>query len=127
MIMRLANIENNIVENIIIGELIDFPSYVDVTNIECGRGWTDNGDGTFTNNIIPVSVRIISVDAFIDRIPRAAYETITNHASNEAKSFVSMLNARNTIPLDNDKVVYYVDKMKVAGLITQAEHEIILG
>jgi len=71
--------------------------------------------------------RIISVDDFIDRIPRAAFEAITNSTSKEARAFVSMLNARNMIPLDNDKTVYYVGKMKAAGLITQAEHDTILG
>jgi len=125
--MRLAKITNNVVETIIIGELVDFPTYTDVTNIQSGVGWTDNQDGTFTDNTTQVSIRVISVDDFIDRIPRPAFETITNHPSNEAKSFVSMLNARNTIPLDNNKTTYYVGKMLDANLITQAEHDAILG
>ena len=76
---------------------------------------------------IPPSTRIITTDEFMDRIPRAAWETISTHASAEATAFVTILNARASIDLDNDKTVYYVNKIKQAGLITQQEHDGILA
>ncbi len=45
---RLAEVQNLIVVNIIEGEPLDFPEYIDVTGIECGIAWIDNGDGTFS-------------------------------------------------------------------------------
>lgn len=48
--MRLAKIDDLIVTNIIIGEAVDFPTYTDVTSTRCGIGWTDNQNGTFTDN-----------------------------------------------------------------------------
>ena len=126
--MKLAKIVNNIVEQIIEGNQVDFPSYVNVDGVYVGVGWTDNGNGTFTDNTPPVATpRTITSDAFIDRIPLSAYETIVNHASNEAKTFVSILNSKSHINLDNDKTVYYVGKMKTAGLINQTEHDAILA
>jgi hypothetical protein len=77
--------------------------------------------------IVNVVTRIITVDNFIDRIPRAVFETISNHASATAKTFMSLLAARNSVDLDNDKTAYYVDKMLAAGIITQAEHDGILA
>ena len=45
---ELAEVVNGIVVNIIIGEPEDFPTFVDVTGIDCGIAWIDNGDGTFS-------------------------------------------------------------------------------
>ena len=125
---RLAEIKDLTVINIIKGDPLKFPQYTDVTGIECVIGWTDNEDGTFTDNTVPVvSENIITVDDFIDRIPRAAFETIANHASAEAKTLMAALNARANIDLDNDKTAYYVGRMLAAALITQAEHDAILA
>jgi len=123
---RLAEIQNLIVTNIIIGETVDYPTFTDVTSIECNMGWIDNEDGTFSAPP-PERINTITTDEFIDRIPQAAFETISNHSSAEAKTFMSLLNARSSIDLNNDKTTYYVDKMLVAGLITQQEHDDILA
>lgn len=72
-------------------------------------------------------VRVISTDSFIDRIPLTAYNTIANHANADAKAFMSALNSRDTIDLDNDKTIYYIDRMVTATLITQAEADVILA
>ena len=72
-------------------------------------------------------IRVISTDSFVDRIPRAAFEVIANHASTEAKTFMAALNARSNIDLDNEKTVYYIDKMLLAGLITQQEYDDIIA
>ena len=45
---RLAEVQNLIVINIIEGDPLDFPDFVDVTGIECGIAWIDNEDGTFS-------------------------------------------------------------------------------
>jgi hypothetical protein len=50
--MRLAIVKNGRVKNIIVGDSAKFPQHIDVTNIPCGIGWLDNGDGTFTNDIV---------------------------------------------------------------------------
>lgn len=125
--MRLAKIENLIVENIIVGDLADYPAYTDVTNIDCGIGWTDNQDGTFTDNQVPVSRRIISVDEFIDRIPLAAFESIVASPSAIASAFVVAITAMTEVNLDSPKAIYYIDKMLLAGLINQTEHDEILA
>lgn len=57
--MKIALIKNNIVENIIIGELQDFPEYVDVTDIYVGAGWSLNSDGSYSQ---PVKVKAESVE-----------------------------------------------------------------
>ena len=78
------------------------------------------------DNPVAVPKRKVTTDDFIDRIPRAAFEAIANHSSNEAKTFMAALSARSMINLDNDKTVYYVDRMLAAGIITQQEHDDIL-
>lgn len=54
--MRLAQIENGIVKNIILGTLTQFPTYKNVTNIHCGVGWTANSDGTYTSDYVAPEV-----------------------------------------------------------------------
>lgn len=54
--MKLAQVENGIVKNIILGTLAQFPDYKDVTNIQCGVGWTANNDGTYTSDYIAPEV-----------------------------------------------------------------------
>ncbi len=51
MISTFAILESNTVKNTIAVDLTTWTppqNYVDVTGIPCGRGFTDNGDGTFT-------------------------------------------------------------------------------
>jgi hypothetical protein len=51
---RLAIIKDSIVTNLILADdPADFPDYVDVTNTDCGIGWTDNGDGTYSPPLEP--------------------------------------------------------------------------
>lgn len=59
--MRLAQIENGRVKNIIIGTLAQFPSHKNVDNIQCGIGWLANNDGTYTNDSIVESDPIVSI------------------------------------------------------------------
>ena len=47
---KLAEIENDVVVSLIIGDKDKFPDRTDVTDKYIGVGFTDNGDGTFTDN-----------------------------------------------------------------------------
>jgi hypothetical protein len=52
--VKLARIREGAVENIILADSIEgFPGYIDVSDVECGIGWTDNGDGTFSPPLEP--------------------------------------------------------------------------
>jgi len=54
--MRLAQIENGKVKNIILGTLTQFPDYKNVTTVQCGIGWTANNDGTYTSDYVAPEV-----------------------------------------------------------------------
>ena len=74
---NLAIIENLIVTNIIVGEAVDFPSYTDVTGVSCGIGWTDNQNGTFTDNTVAEvepTIRKITIRSFMQRFTKAERE-----------------------------------------------------
>ena len=50
---RLALVKNLVVINLILADdPADFPGYVDVTSIDCGIGWIDNEDGTFSAPVV---------------------------------------------------------------------------
>lgn len=52
--MRLAKVLNGKVKTIIIADDL-WPDHVNVTNTPCGIGWSDNGDGTFSDPYVPPS------------------------------------------------------------------------
>jgi hypothetical protein len=101
---RLAKIENQIVVNVIMADdPADFPDYVDVTDIECNKGWTDNGDGTFTDNRQPSvdPIRKLAVASFLQRIPQAARISARNSTDDIIIDLFEDLKLRTYVDLDN--------------------------
>jgi len=46
--VKLAQITNGVVDNVIVGEPAQFPDLTDVTGKRVAPGYIDNGDGTFS-------------------------------------------------------------------------------
>lgn len=57
--MRLALVEDGRVKNVILGELNSYPEYLDVSNVECGKGWLYDGE-TFKPEIIDLQANEIA-------------------------------------------------------------------
>ena len=71
--------------------------------------------------------RPISSEDFIERIPEAAWETITNSNNAKAVAFYARVSASPVINLDSPKVQNAVASMVSGGLISQAEADEILA
>lgn len=102
--MKIALIQGGLVERIIIGELTDFPGWIDVTGKFIGVGFTDNGDGTFTDNTSPEVepvIRIITTQAFFRRLTKNERSVLRASVLDEVADLREDLQRSDTIDLDD--------------------------
>lgn len=88
---RLARVVNLIVKNIILADdPADYPQYVDVTNIDCGVGWIDNEDGTFSAPTPTVNLyERIAPRSFQARLTDSEYKAIKKKTIKANDRFMS--------------------------------------
>ena len=86
--MRLAKVENDIVTNIIVGQLADYPGYNDVTGIHVGIDWSFDGL-TYTAPEQPVPETLVSIENVVfsgpgvdEMLPDGTIELLSNQNVN---------------------------------------------
>lgn len=131
--MKIALIQDGLVERIIIGELTDFPGWIDVTGKFVGVGFTDNGDGTFTDNTPPEVesvIRTITMQAFFRRLTKNERSVLRASTLDEVADLREDLQRSVTVDLDGTIEQQLLDTTLLSQtrisqlLIDGEEHEI---
>lgn len=81
---KLARIENGTIQNVIVGDPSDFPNLTDVTGTPYSIGWTDNGDGTFSQPPAPPKAWD-DIGSFLREFTESEIQGIRSAAESDAK------------------------------------------
>lgn len=124
--MKIALIVDNEVVSIKIGDVNEFPGWVDVTGEHVGVGFTDNGDGTFTDNRVPDTtslIRRITTKAFFRRLNFQERKVLRNSTLETVADLREDLQRGSSVDLDDILEQQLLD----TGLLDQSRIDELLG
>ena len=101
--MKIAFIKDGIVTQLKVGEVDKFDGWTDVTVKYVGVGFTDNGDGTFTDGRASISllpIRKITTQAFFRRLSFPERKTLRNSTKDTVIDLREDLQRSPTVDLD---------------------------
>ena len=123
---KLALVEGGIVTSMGIGELANAPAgFIDVSGTACGMGWTDNGNGTFTDN--QPGIRQISIMSFRKRFTLAEKVAIEESVDSTVKVFSADLAAATFIDLDDADTIAGIAYLTSIALLAAGRDAVILA
>jgi len=134
--MRLAKIESNIVKNIIVGKLDDFPDHVEVTGVEVGIGWADNNDGTFTRPIDPVQPALVGMGALGELLPTAVRAELRGYALDSgigqgkrkaSGQIINRIHSNGPVDANGSELATLLSQLVIHTALTQPESDAILA
>jgi len=128
---RLAILQGNVVKNIILGELANWPGAILVDSIPCCIGWTyDDQTQEFTESAPqpPSEVLSLPVGEFLSRLTDDELGGIRNLAETNqtAAGWVDWLRSQPTINKNNSRLVAGLDRLVTAGKLTSQRRDEIL-
>lgn len=117
---RLAEIDNGLVKNIIIGELEDFPTYINVDGKFVGPGFTTTDNINFIPPVKVVSyITDVIATEFIGLFTFDEWSEIKNSTSTNVKKFIAALESYpNKFDTGHARIVSGMQAIVAAGDIT---------
>ena len=126
--MNLALVENGVITHVAVGRQEDYPGRINVDGKPYGRGWTDNGDGTFTQPPPdPIQYRTeFTSDDFLDALTDDEFDLVDGSNNPTVRQFIRRLELRKRMSASSVRYSQDIELLRTANLISDARRDDLL-